>query len=56
MIPKWRKIKIVPISSKFEILPNFFKSTLLGKMQEFFYVKMFNTHTVLKILKSILIK
>ena len=56
MIPKWRKIKIVPISSKFEILPNFFKSTLLGKMQEFFYVKMFNTHTVLKIMKSILIK
>ncbi len=56
MIPKWRKIKIVPISSKFEILPNFFKSNLLGNMQEFFYVKLFTIHTVLKILKSILNK
>ena len=56
MIPKWRKIKIVPISSKFEILPNFFKPSLFGKMQEFIYVKMVTIHTVLKILKSILIK
>ena len=56
MIPKWRKINIEPISTKFEILPNFFKSSLLGQIQEFFYVRMITIHTILKISKSVLFK
>ncbi len=55
MIPKWRNTKIEPISSEFEILPNFFKSSLMGRIQEFLYVRLFSIHTVLKIFKSILL-
>ena len=55
MIPKWRNTNIEPISSEFEILPNFFKSSLMGRIQEFLYVRLFSIHTVLKIFKSILL-
>ncbi len=56
MIPKWRKINLDVLSEKLEIFPNFFKSTIMGRIQEFLYVRMFKIHTILKILKSFLYK
>ena len=56
MIPKWRKINLNVLSEKLEIFPNFFKSTIMGRIQEFLYVRMFKIHTILKILKSFLYK
>ena len=39
MIPKYRKIELEKITSKLEILPNFFKNDFRGKLHEFIYVK-----------------
>ena len=56
MIPKWRKINLNALSDKLEIFPNFFKSSMMGRIQEFLYVRMFTIHTFLKIFKSFLHK
>ena len=39
MIPKVRNKKIVKLSNKFKILPNFFSSDLKGKIHEIIYVR-----------------
>lgn len=54
LTPKLYNNKIDPISSNLEILPNFFKTTLLGRVQEFSYVYLSGLHLSFKLLISLI--
>ena len=54
MIPKSRKVKIEKISSKFEILPNFFNSNLRGRFHEIIYVRFGFLIIYVKLIRAII--
>tara|TARA_A100001015_G_C14949900_1_gene696287 strand:- start:167 stop:940 length:774 start_codon:yes stop_codon:yes gene_type:complete len=51
-IPIIKKNQVVPISDNLEILPNFFKTNISGRIQEFFYVNLRIFHIFFKLLYS----
>lgn len=55
-IPINKKNQVVPISENLEILPNFFKSNISGKIQEFLYVHLRIFHIFFKLIYSFLLK
>ena len=54
MMPKSRKVKIEKISSKFEILPNFFNSNLRGRFHEIIYVRFGFLIIYVKLIRAII--
>ena len=55
-IPLDRKNQLIPISDNLKILPNFFKSSFLGRVQEFLYVHLRIFHIIFKLIYSFILK
>ena len=53
LMPKIRKVKLEPISEKFKILPNFFRSNVKGKVHETIYAKLGFLIIIVKLFSSI---
>lgn len=56
LMPKIREVKLEPVSEKFKILPNFFRSNLKGKVHETIYAKLGFLIIFVKLFSSILQK
>ena len=52
LMPKTRRVKLEPISEKFKILPNFFRSNFKGKVHETIYAKLGFLITTVKLFSS----
>ena len=53
MMPKIRRVRLEPVSEKFKILPNFFKSNLAGRIHETIYIRLGFFITIVKLLSSV---